>query len=101
MAVVEKLSGASIEEVGRKLPSEPCYLLYVHKVQHKDGRVHYPMSFILFLPEGITDDARATYARPVATLCGIFKVDKHFELEDASELDEQWLVEQLHAIGAA
>ena len=63
--------------------------------------MHYPMSFILYLPEGVPDDVRATYTRPVAALCGIFKVDKHFALEDAAEMDEDWLVEQLHSVGAA
>ena len=35
------------------LKATPRYLLYIHKFAHKDGRVQYPIAFVLFMPPTI------------------------------------------------
>lgn len=39
--------------IGQELESEPRYILYMHKVEHDDGRVQYPIAFIVYLPDNV------------------------------------------------
>ena len=99
MTVVEQLKGTTVEELWIRLDEEPRYVLYVHKMERQDGRVQQLLTFTVFLPEDMEDAPKATYLQPIDTLCRMLKVEKHFTLDNAYELDELWLMEQLRAAG--
>jgi len=75
--------------------SEPRYVLYIHKVAHRDGRVQYPIAFIVWMPEGIPVHLKVMYTRPVVVLVENFQVNKHITLDDPEDLTDEWLEKQL------
>ena len=45
---------ASVEALAELLEdTEPRYLLYIHTVKHSDGRVQYPIAFMLYMPDQV------------------------------------------------
>lgn len=90
----------SIEAFAEKLEeNEPRYLLYIHTVKHSDGRVQYPIAFIVFLPETMPAHLKVMYTRPVTTLAeSTFKVPKHVMLEDLEDITDEWLEKKLEIV---
>ena len=87
---------ASPEALGELLEeTEPCYMLYIHTVKHADGRVQYPMCFILFMPDQLPVHLKVMYTRPVVNLANTFRVNRHLVLDDPEDLDAAWLNEHL------
>uniref|UniRef100_A0A7S3AKH9 ADF-H domain-containing protein n=1 Tax=Haptolina ericina TaxID=156174 RepID=A0A7S3AKH9_9EUKA len=95
LRIEEEFHGTTLEKLGEQLDTEPRYLLYIHKVAHRDGRVQFPISFIVYLPENIPVHLKVLYTRPIVTLCDTFKVNKHFPIDDPDDLDEEWLMKHL------
>ena len=86
----------SLEALAEKLEDvEPRYVLYIHKVAHRDGRVQYPIGFFLYLPDQVPVHMKVLYTRPVVELADAFKVARHFTLEDPEDLTEEWLEEKM------
>ena len=89
---------AGVEALAEKLEdeaSEPRFVLYIHKVAHRDGRVQYPIGFFLYLPDHVPVHLKVLYTRPVVELAESFKVARHFTLDDPEDLTEAWLEEQM------
>jgi len=97
LKIEEQFKGlASCEVFAEKLDeTEPRYLLYIHKVAYADGRVQYPIAFMVFLPETMPTHLKVMYTRPVVTLTDTFKVPKHIMLDDPEDLTAEWLEERL------
>ena len=76
LRIDEQFKGlGSAEAFAEKLDeTEPRYLLYIHKVVHRDGRTSYPIAFLVFMPETMPPHLKVMYTRPVVTLTDTFKV---------------------------
>jgi len=87
----------SVEALAEQLDEvEPRYLLYIHTLRHSDGRVQYPIAFIVFLPESMPAHLKVMYTRPVVDLAeSTFKVPKHIMLEEPEDLTSECLEKQL------
>lgn len=89
----------SLEALADKLEeTDPRYVLYIHKVAHRDGRVQYPIAFFLFMPDHVPVHLKVLYTRPVVELADTFKVARHFTLDDPENLTEEWLEEMLDIV---
>jgi len=75
--------------------AEPRFLLYIHKVSHSDGRMQYPLCFLLYMPDQLPVHLKVMYTRPVVDLAATFKVNRHFMLDDPETLTTEWLNTQL------
>jgi len=95
LQIEHEMTGISVEDVAEHLDVEPRYVLYIHKVAHRDGRVQYPICFIVYMPENIPVTLKVMYTRPIVVLCDTFKVNKHFPLEDGDDLDDEWVMRHL------
>ena len=71
------------------------YLLYIHTLKHADGRIQYPLAFIMHMPDSTDAKLKVMYTRACPTLTKMFGVNKHVTLEDAEDLDEEWLANAL------
>jgi hypothetical protein len=94
---------ASLEELVERLEDaeasgKPRYVLYIHEVKHSDGRVQYPVAFMLYMPNHTPVDQKVLYTRPVVPLSEEFKVPKHIVLEELEDLDTEWLEKQLNIV---
>ena len=55
----------NVEALADKLEdTDPRYILYIHKVAHSDGRVQYPIAFIVYLPDQMPVHLKVMYTRP-------------------------------------
>ena len=74
------LQDISVEELIDELPSrEPRFILHSHELKHADGRIQYPLNFILYIPDGCGTNNRFTYAstaNAVSAASGITRVCK-------------------------
>jgi len=70
-------------------------VLYIHKYAHRDGRVQFPIAFLLFMPDNIPVHSKVLYTRPVAELVQAFAVNKHIALDDPETLETEWLEQKL------
>lgn len=88
---------SSIEDLAEKIEDaiEPRYLLFIHKQSHTDGRVSYPIAFIVFMPPNVPASLKMMYTRLVPALVEKFRVAKQFSLSDPEDLTTEWLEEKL------
>ena len=77
------------------LSATPRYVLHIYKFEHRDGRVQYPICFIVFMPQNIPTHLKVLYTRPVADLCDKFKVNRQHTLDDPEDLDPEWIEKKL------
>ena len=96
LQIEEHARGWSLEQVAAKLDdyashAHPCYVLHIYKKVHDHGRVSFPIAFLLFLPHSVPASLKVLYTRPVSGLCDAFSVSKYFPLDDAEDLDANWL----------
>jgi DNA repair exonuclease SbcCD ATPase subunit len=96
LQIEEDCPGLSLEDLVENLEdyaaqAAPRYVLHIHKKTHPDGRVQYPIAFLLFMPNSTPASLKMLYTRPVAALCKTFVVNKHFALTEPDELDADWL----------
>ena len=90
--------GTDLEALAERfedLSSEPRYLLYIHKQKTSDGRTVFPIVFVVYIPQNVPAHSKVMYTRPIPTLVETFKVNKHFTLEDAEDLDVEWVEHRL------
>ena len=102
--IEEEMKGVDVETVADKLEDfalsgSPRYLLYIYKFAHADGRVQFPIAFVLLMPEQTPLELKVLYTRPVVSLCDTFKVNKHFPLDDPEDFDADWLETKLGLAG--
>lgn len=57
VCIDELIEDVSIEELQEHLPGhQPRYIAYSCRIEHKDGRISYPLCFIYFTPRGKSTD---------------------------------------------
>lgn len=87
----------TIKDLQEDLPeSNPRYLVISYKLNHKDGRVSFPMAGIYYCPAGASTINKMTYASAsnvVFQEAGI----KVFDLVDPEDFTDEWLVEKIEA----
>ena len=89
----------NVEALADKLEdTDPRYILYIHKVAHSDGRVQYPIAFIVYLPDQMPVHLKVMYTRPVVELTSKFQVARHVTLDDPETLTVEWLEEVLEIV---
>ena len=68
------------------------------RLVHSDGRVQYPIAFMVYLPDQLPIHLKVMYTRPVTNLAATFKVNKHIMLDEPETLTLEWLNEQLDIV---
>ena len=98
LQIEANIKGTNVEAMAERMEDighEPRYVLYIHELKTSDGRKTFPISFIMFMPEGVPAHFKVMYTRPIPTLCETFKVNKHYTLEDPEDLDLEWLEDRI------
>ena len=87
------------EDVVEELPdNNPRFALVSFEMQHKDGRVSYPLVGLYYCPSSAPTNQKMMYA---STCSSLFQkaqvVGKVFDLTDAEELTQDWIIEQIES----
>ncbi len=87
------------EEIGDELPdNSPRFLLLSFEMNHRDGRVSYPLVGIYYNPSSASTSQKMLYA---SSCSAIFQkaqvVGKVFDLGESEGLTEAWLIEQIES----
>ncbi|KAL5008033.1 hypothetical protein ScPMuIL_013614 [Solemya velum] len=92
----DEYEDTSIEELQEELPEhQPRYLLLSYVQKHDDGRVSYPLCFIFCSPLGSKPELMMMYAGSMKALVNTAGLTKVFEIRNAEEFTEEWLLEKL------
>eukprot|EP00052_Salpingoeca_macrocollata_P033380 m.8203 g.8203 ORF g.8203 m.8203 type:complete len:142 (-) comp5063_c0_seq1:198-623(-) len=92
----ESMEDCSMEEVAQELPEfAPRYIAYSYCRQHDDGRVSFPLVFIYYCPPGVKPEVNMVYASSKLALVQKSNITKTFEIRNAEDLTEEWLLEKL------
>jgi len=94
--IEEEIDNCSLEQIAQQLPeSAPRFIAYSYKHSHPDGRVSMPLVFIFYCPSDINPNAAMLYSSTKTRLVNAIQVMKIFDVQDSSQLSEQWLIEKL------
>ncbi|EGC33206.1 hypothetical protein DICPUDRAFT_88870 [Dictyostelium purpureum] len=94
--IEEVFEDMSLEKLQDELSnSSPRYIVYIYKHTHPDGRQSFPMTFIYFMPKGISPTVAMTYSANKQNLFNKLEVQKSFDADDVEQLTEPWLIERL------
>ncbi|XP_015116944.1 glia maturation factor beta [Diachasma alloeum] len=92
----ELIEDTQIEDLQEIIPShEPRYIVYSYKMQHKDGRISFPMCFIFYTPRDIQMELQVLYASMKLILQKEVELTRCYEVRELEELTEEWLKEKL------
>ncbi|VEN51260.1 unnamed protein product [Callosobruchus maculatus] len=92
----EKLDNISIDELQDIVPShQPRYIVLSYRLEHKDGRVSYPLIFIYFTPRDSHAELQMMYAGSKIALQQKAEVNRTFEIRELEDLTEEWLLSKL------
>lgn len=92
----EVLDDTTIDEVRDSLPDhQPRYVVYSFKLEHRDGRVSYPMCFIFSTPRDCKPELQMMYAGSKLSLIQTAQLTKCYEIREIDELTEEYLSEKL------
>lgn len=64
-------------------------------MEHKDGRISYPICFIFYTPRGIQMELHVLYAGMKLMIQKEASLSKVFDVCELEELTEEWLKEKL------
>lgn len=96
ICVDDILEDVSLDDLRESLPShQPRYLVYSNRMEHKDGRVSYPMSFIYITPRDSQIELQIMYAGTKLALQKEADLTHSYEVRDLEELTDEWLQEKL------
>ncbi|XP_063975655.1 glia maturation factor beta [Diachasmimorpha longicaudata] len=92
----EIIEDTQIEDLQEIIPShEPRYIVYSYKMEHKDGRISFPMCFIFYTPRDIQMELQVLYASMKLILQKEVELTRCYEVRELEELTEEWLKEKL------
>eukprot|EP00048_Salpingoeca_helianthica_P022314 m.17569 g.17569 ORF g.17569 m.17569 type:complete len:142 (-) comp7160_c0_seq1:41-466(-) len=92
----EELEDITIDQLAADLPEfSPRYILYSYCHTHGDGRVSYPLLFIAYCPSGVKPEQNMIYAGTKPALVSAVQATKVFEMQNAEDMTEEWLVTKL------
>ncbi|XP_065178808.1 glia maturation factor gamma-like [Sycon ciliatum] len=94
--VDEEYDDIPLDELAEELPtSQPRFVVYSYKYEHKDGRLSYPLCFIFYSPEGCSVDLNMMYAGSKTSLTKEADIGKIFEVRSTEDITEEWLKSKL------
>ncbi|KAI0221147.1 Glia maturation factor beta [Lamellibrachia satsuma] len=94
--VDEEYEDCTLDELQDELPaSQPRFLVYSCSLDHGDGRVSYPLSFIYVSPAGCKPEQQMMYAGSLKSLVDDAGFSKVFEVRSTEDLTEEWLLTKL------
>ncbi|XP_054262632.1 glia maturation factor beta [Macrosteles quadrilineatus] len=74
---------------------QPRYVVYSNKMEHSDGRISYPLSFIYITPQDSQRDLQVMYAGTKLALQKEADLTRVYEVRELDELTDEWLKEKL------
>ncbi|KAL0267497.1 UNVERIFIED_CONTAM: hypothetical protein PYX00_009750 [Menopon gallinae] len=91
------IEDVSIDELRDILPShQPRYVVYSYRMEHRDGRVSFPMCFIYITPRDSQMELQIMYAGTKLALQKEAGLTRVYEVRELEELTEEWLKEKLN-----
>ncbi|ORZ39868.1 hypothetical protein BCR44DRAFT_64833 [Catenaria anguillulae PL171] len=89
---------ASLQDLADELPeTTPRYIMLSYVVNHKDGRVSYPLVFVQYTPAVARPDQKMIYAGTRTDVGkAVGTMGKCLELFDADDLTDAWVLAELN-----
>uniref|UniRef100_A0A1B6LI11 ADF-H domain-containing protein n=1 Tax=Graphocephala atropunctata TaxID=36148 RepID=A0A1B6LI11_9HEMI len=85
-----------LDELRDILPEhQPRFVVYSSRIQHSDGRVSYPMTFIYITPRDSHRDLQVMYAGTKLALQKEADLTRVYEVRELDEMTDEWLMEKL------
>lgn len=82
----------TLDELQEILPGhQPRYVIYSCRMEHGDGRVSYPMSFIYITPRDAQMSLQIMYAGTKLALQQEADLTRVYEVRELEELTDDWL----------
>ncbi|XP_049788755.1 glia maturation factor beta [Schistocerca nitens] len=96
ICIDEQLEDVSPDDLRELLPShQPRFVVYSYRMEHKDGRVSFPMCFIYITPRDSQMELQIMYAGTKLALQKEADLTRVYEVRELDELTEEWLQEKL------
>lgn len=96
ICVDDEIDVSGLDELQELLPShEPRYVIYTCKLEHRDGRISFPMCFIYITPRDCQTDLQIMYAGTKIALQKEANLSHVFEVRELDELTDEWLLSKL------
>ncbi|XP_026466256.1 glia maturation factor gamma-like [Ctenocephalides felis] len=96
ICIDEEIEDVALEDLQDTLPGhQPRYVIYSYCMEHKDGRLSYPMCFIYYTPRDSQMELQIMYAGTKLALQHEVELTRSYEVRELDELTEDWLREKL------
>ncbi|XP_071454557.1 glia maturation factor [Hetaerina americana] len=96
ICIDEIMEDVSVDELRENLPEhQPRYVVFCYKMEHGDGRISYPMSFIFITPRDSQIELQIMYAGTKMALQKEAGLTRAYEIRELEEFTEDWLKEKL------
>ncbi|XP_047001386.1 glia maturation factor beta [Schistocerca americana] len=96
ICIDEQLEDVSPDDLRELLPShQPRFVVYSYRMEHKDGRISFPMCFIYITPRDSQMELQIMYAGTKLALQKEADLTRVYEVRELDELTEEWLQEKL------
>jgi len=90
--IESEMDDIKLADLAADLPdSAPRFIAYSFKHTHPDKRTSLPLVFIFYCPSDISPTLNMMYASTKTRLINALQVMKSFDIQDSSELTEEWL----------
>ncbi|KAL7749075.1 hypothetical protein RI367_005480 [Sorochytrium milnesiophthora] len=92
----ELLEDIALDDLASELPDNvPRYIVLSYEHKHADGRVSYPLILLHYSPTSAKPEMSMAYASSRTDVVKYSFAGKVFELRDAEDFSEKWLLERL------
>lgn len=92
ICIDDLMEDVSLDELRETLPGhQPRYVVYSYRMEHGDGRVSFPMSFIYITPRDAQMELQIMYAGTKLALQHEADLTRVYEVRELEELTEDWL----------
>uniref|UniRef100_A0A8D9AKE2 Glia maturation factor beta n=1 Tax=Cacopsylla melanoneura TaxID=428564 RepID=A0A8D9AKE2_9HEMI len=92
ICIDDLMEDVTLDELREILPGhQPRYVIYSCRMEHGDGRVSYPMSFIYITPRDAQMALQIMYAGTKLALQHEADLTRVYEVRELEELTDEWL----------
>uniref|UniRef100_A0A069DP79 Putative glia maturation factor beta n=1 Tax=Panstrongylus megistus TaxID=65343 RepID=A0A069DP79_9HEMI len=96
ICIDDQLEDVSLDELQEILPGhQPRYLVYTCRMEHKDGRISFPMCFIYVTPRDCQTNLQIMYAGTKLAVQKEANLSHVYEVRELDELTDEWLMTKL------
>uniref|UniRef100_A0A0V0G5Z4 Putative glia maturation factor beta n=2 Tax=Triatoma TaxID=30075 RepID=A0A0V0G5Z4_TRIDM len=96
ICIDDQLEDVSLDELQEILPGhQPRYLVYTCRMEHKDGRISFPMCFIYVTPRDCQTNLQIMYAGTKLAVQKEVNLSHVYEVRELDELTDEWLMTKL------